>query len=154
MGRREEEIRMLSLQIGDVKRRVEVQKKKENTVPEVAELILRTSKELESEREMTEKLCGDLETPENLARWRPLQGEDPDMEQLMAKVQARAPPPLPSPITKLTSPPARRPFEFACILVTCRRSVAVAWLDASPTRALPACASCPLHSSPGPGGAA
>ena len=33
---------------------------------------------------MTEKLCGDLETPENLARWRPLQGEDPDMEQLMA----------------------------------------------------------------------
>ena len=43
MGRREEEIRMLSLQIGDMRRRVEVQKKKENTVPEVAEQILRTS---------------------------------------------------------------------------------------------------------------
>jgi hypothetical protein len=36
---------------------------------------------------MTEMLCRDLETPSNSDRWRQLEGEDPDMEQLAAKVQ-------------------------------------------------------------------
>jgi len=37
------------------------------------------------EREMTEMLCRDLETPNNMDRWRELGGEDPDMDQLGAK---------------------------------------------------------------------
>lgn len=34
----------------------------------------------------TEKICRDLEAPQNLSRWRPLQGDDPTEEQLLAKV--------------------------------------------------------------------
>ena len=41
-----------------------------------------------AERGLTERLCQELETPDNDDRWRALLGEDPDLEQLRAKLAA------------------------------------------------------------------
>lgn len=84
---REEEIRMLNLQLAELQRQIEVTRKQMPKMPEYAEQILGLQQELSMEREMTEMLCRDLETPSNEDRWRPLGGEDPDTEQLVAKVQ-------------------------------------------------------------------
>lgn len=42
--------------------------------------------ELQSKRAVTEQLSRDLEDPGNLVRWRALEGEDPDMDQLRATI--------------------------------------------------------------------
>lgn len=56
-------------------------------MPQNAEKILQLQQELAKERETVETLSKDLETPENQTRWRPLGGEDPDPEQLAARIQ-------------------------------------------------------------------
>jgi len=85
--KREDEIRMLHLELAEVQRQIEVTRKQMPRMPAYAEQILGLQQELAMEREMTEMLCRDLETPSNTDRWRQLEGEDPDMEQLAAKVQ-------------------------------------------------------------------
>lgn len=85
--KREDEIRMLHLELAEVQRQIEVTRKQMPRMPAYAEQILGLQQELAMEREMTEMLCRDLETPSNSDRWRQLEGEDPDMEQLAAKVQ-------------------------------------------------------------------
>lgn len=42
--------------------------------------------ELQAKRALTEQLSRDLEDPGNLVRWRALEGEDPDTEQLQATI--------------------------------------------------------------------
>ena len=85
--KREDEIRMLHLELAEVQRQIEVTRKQMPRMPAYAEQILCLQQELAMEREMTEMLCRDLETPSNSDRWRQLEGEDPDMDQLAAKVQ-------------------------------------------------------------------
>jgi chromosome segregation ATPase len=85
--KREDEIRMLHLELAEVQRQIEVTRKQMPKMPAYAEQILGLQQELAMEREMTEMLCRDLETPNNQDRWRSLEGDDPDMEQLTAKVQ-------------------------------------------------------------------
>jgi chromosome segregation ATPase len=85
--KREDEIRMLHLELAEVQRQIEVTRKQMPRMPAYAEQILGLQQELAMEREMTEMLCRDLETPSNADRWRQLEGEDPDREQLQAKVQ-------------------------------------------------------------------
>merc|ERR1711871_1272758 len=52
----------------------------------MAEKATKLREQLNEEQKKTEKLCKDLESPENTERWRSLGGEDPDLEQLTAKV--------------------------------------------------------------------
>jgi len=85
--KREDEIRMLHLELAELQRQIEVTRKQMPKMPMYAEQILQLQQELAMEREMTEMLCRDLETPSNQDRWRQLEGEDPDMEQLAAKIQ-------------------------------------------------------------------
>jgi chromosome segregation ATPase len=42
---------------------------------------------LNSERKRTEEISTQLETPENIERWRRLDGEDPDLDQLTGKIK-------------------------------------------------------------------
>lgn len=49
--------------------------------------------DLAAEQKRTEELSKKLEDPGNQARWRSLQGEDPDLEQLSAKIQVPHPTP-------------------------------------------------------------
>lgn len=53
-----------------------------------AEKIVRLKRELAEDRMVTERLCADLETPENTDRWRALEGEDPDEDQVGAGLHA------------------------------------------------------------------
>ena len=83
----EDSERLLKLQIREVDRKIELARRKLDQIP-----ILRKrkdEKELEfiKERELTEKLCEDLEVPERNQRWRTLPGEDPDPQQLEAKIE-------------------------------------------------------------------
>ena len=56
-------------------------------MPEYAAKIVQLQKDLKEEREVVDALCRNLEDPSNLGRWRELAGEDPDAEQLSAKIQ-------------------------------------------------------------------
>ena len=55
-------------------------------MPAMADKATKLREQLNEEQKKTEKLCKDLESPENTERWRSLGGEDPDLEQLTAKV--------------------------------------------------------------------
>lgn len=84
---REEEVRMLEVNIAEIERQIEVVRKQIPKVPVLLEEVNQLRINLQEEREMTEKLCKDLETPENLERWNPLPGDDLDMEQMTAKLE-------------------------------------------------------------------
>jgi hypothetical protein len=85
--RKEEELRMIRLQAENVKRRYVVAKKR---IPEI-ELMKGTIRDLEDllmvERKKTEDLSLQLEDPKNIDRWRPLEGDDPSLEQLGVKLK-------------------------------------------------------------------
>ena len=77
---------MLNLQLNELQRQIEVTRKQMPKMPEYAEQILSLQQELAMEREMTELLCRDLETPKNLDRWREIPGDEPDVEQLDTRI--------------------------------------------------------------------
>ncbi|GMH49546.1 hypothetical protein TrRE_jg4562 [Triparma retinervis] len=84
---KDEDIRMLKLQLAEITRQIEVTRHKLPDGPEMAEKIVQLQQELTMERSITKHLCDDLEDPGNADRWRELQGDDPDSEQLLAKIQ-------------------------------------------------------------------
>jgi chromosome segregation ATPase len=84
---KEEGLRGLNLQVAELQRQIEVTRKHIPNMPEYAAKILTLQKDLAEEREVVDALCRNLENPSNLGRWRELQGEDPDTEQLAAKIQ-------------------------------------------------------------------
>jgi len=84
---KDEDIRMLKLQLSEVQRQIEVTR---HVLPEgtdQADKIKQLQQELNMEKAVTDQLCKDLENPGNTERWRELQGDDPDSEQLLAKIQ-------------------------------------------------------------------
>ncbi|GBG31177.1 Coiled-coil domain-containing protein 146 [Hondaea fermentalgiana] len=83
----EEAIRLEKIAIAELERSLQTTRKRLPVVPELAEKVLALKRDLAHERSLTEKLCADLETPENADRWRALLGDDPDLEQLQAKLQ-------------------------------------------------------------------
>lgn len=83
---REEELRALKLELKEVERQLMVTRKQLPQMPQMAEKATKLREQLNEEQKKTEKLCKDLESPENTERWRSLGGEDPDLEQLTAKV--------------------------------------------------------------------
>ena len=82
---KEEDIRMLKLQLVELQRQVMVTRKQLPRMPALAHAVVRLQAELKGERRATEALCRELESPSNSGRWRTLPGEDPDREQLLAK---------------------------------------------------------------------
>lgn len=85
--KKEEELRMIKIQFDELKRHYTVAK---NRVPEVEAnrfKLMRLEEELTNERKNTEEVSSKLEDPQNLERWRPLDGNDPDIEQLAAKIK-------------------------------------------------------------------
>lgn len=109
---REQEARMLNLTLAELQRQLEATRRIMPQMPQHAERVLKLQQELTAAKEVrsarprprhapcltpsppsptppvqeTEKICRDLEAPQNLSRWRPLQGDDPTEEQLLAKV--------------------------------------------------------------------
>jgi chromosome segregation ATPase len=83
---KEEELRILRLQSEELKRQYHAAAKKQPDVSESRSQLKRLEDELKSLREESEDLSGQLEDPKNIDRWRALDGEDPDMEQLTAKI--------------------------------------------------------------------
>jgi predicted RNase H-like nuclease (RuvC/YqgF family) len=84
---REEEIRMLDLQVAELCREIEVTRRKLPRVPELEQEIVLLQTQLEEERQLGERLSAELEAPENAKRWRKLEGKDPEPEDLAAKLQ-------------------------------------------------------------------
>ena len=84
---REEEIRMLDLQVAELCREIEVTRRKLPRVPELEQEIVLLQTQLEEERALADRLSADLEAPENSKRWRKLEGKDPEPEDLNAKLQ-------------------------------------------------------------------
>lgn len=84
---KESELRLIRLQSEELKRRYETARRR---LPQVSSHKL-AIEELETllvnERKKTEEFSNKLEDPQNLDRWRPLNGEDPDPEQLAAKIK-------------------------------------------------------------------
>ena len=83
----DQEVRMLKIQVTELEREIAVTRKQIPKMPQYAEQILELQHQLATERELTDKLCRDLETPKNKDRWRELEGTDPDREQLTTAAQ-------------------------------------------------------------------
>ncbi|CAM9167170.1 unnamed protein product, partial [Ectocarpus sp. 8 AP-2014] len=84
--KREEDIRMLRLQVAELQRRLEAARRRTDNAPDGAENLVSMHEELQTKRAVTEQLSRDLEHPGNLIRWRALGGEDLSMEQLEATI--------------------------------------------------------------------
>jgi hypothetical protein len=83
----EDDIRMIKIEMGEVKRKIEVTRKDIPQVPKLADEIVQLKNELNLEKDKEKKLSLDLENPKNKDRWRDLEGDDPDQEALEAKIQ-------------------------------------------------------------------
>lgn len=85
--KKEEELRLLRLQKEELKRQYKAAARR---LPEMEadKLRIKTLEvELEKEIKFVDQLSSKLEDPQNLDRWRPLEGNDLDIEQLAAKIQ-------------------------------------------------------------------
>ena len=87
IAKREEEIRMLDLQVAELVRQVEVTRRKLPKIPELEQRIVTLQSQLEEERALSDRQSAELEAPENSKRWRKLEGKDPEPEDLAAKLQ-------------------------------------------------------------------
>ncbi|RLN72228.1 hypothetical protein BBJ28_00000547 [Nothophytophthora sp. Chile5] len=86
LTRKDQEIRVLKIQLADLQRQLENARRQLPHLPQLAQRILAFQEELKQEKDVTELLCRDLETPKNGERWRELGGDDADEEQLTAKM--------------------------------------------------------------------
>ena len=87
IAKREEEIRMLDLQVSELVRQLEVTRRKLPKIPELEQEIVTLQSQLEEERALSDRQSAELEAPENSKRWRKLDGKDPEPEDLAAKLQ-------------------------------------------------------------------
>lgn len=83
----EEELRLLRLYTEELNRKYLVAKHRLPYMNTLQEEIKKLKLQLEKEQKTTEELSHKLEDPKNLERWRPLEGSDPDIEQLISKIQ-------------------------------------------------------------------
>jgi len=83
---REEEVRALKLELAELERQLLAARKKMPNMPSLEEKADQLRAELADQRKQTEVLCKELEDPANEERYRKLEGEDPDLEQLTAKI--------------------------------------------------------------------
>ncbi|CAN0155595.1 unnamed protein product, partial [Scytosiphon promiscuus] len=86
IAKREDDIKMLRLQVAELQRRLEAARRRTDQAPDGAENLVKMHEELQTKRAVTEQLSRDLEDPGNLVRWRALEGEDLSMDQLEASI--------------------------------------------------------------------
>ena len=87
LRKKEEEMRMFRLQIEELQRQYRAAEKRLPEVDKNKLKIAQLEQELVVERKRTAELSSQLEDPANVDRWRPLDGTDPDMEQLDSKIK-------------------------------------------------------------------
>jgi len=83
----EDDVRMIKIEISEVKRKIEVSRKTVTVVPGLADQVIQLKADLNREKEKEKELSEALENPENKNRYRDLGGDDPDQEALEAKIQ-------------------------------------------------------------------
>lgn len=84
---KEEEIRMINLELKERQRQLEVVRKNIPEVPKLANQVIDQKNKLTAEKEKVELLSSQLENPEKHPKKRELEGEDADQEALLAKIQ-------------------------------------------------------------------
>jgi len=83
----EDDVRMIKIEITEIKRKIEVARKAVNLVPNYADDVIRLKDELNREKAKEKEIAEALENPDNKNRYRDLGGDDPDQEALEAKIQ-------------------------------------------------------------------
>mmetsp|Transcript_19952 Transcript_19952/g.64959 ORF Transcript_19952/g.64959 Transcript_19952/m.64959 type:complete len:918 (-) Transcript_19952:40-2793(-) len=83
---RDDEIRMLKLELKEVQRSMDVTRKLLPRIPALDADIASLQQQLLETRKRSEELSEALESPENKERWRRLEGKIPDKEELTAKI--------------------------------------------------------------------
>lgn len=83
----DEELRLVRLQTEDLKRQYVSARRRLPEMDVNHSRIKVLDEQLKLERKKTDDLSIRLQDPQNQERWRPLQGEDPDYEQLQAKIK-------------------------------------------------------------------
>lgn len=84
---KDEQLRLLRLSFEELQRKYLNAK---HRLPDIAKMQAKgeqLEELLRKQRLVTEEYSKKLEDPSNLERWRPLEGEDPDLEQLLAKIK-------------------------------------------------------------------
>jgi hypothetical protein len=84
---KEEELRLITLQMNELKRQYHAASKRLPEMMVYQEQIVELENRLMKERGETEKLSSELEDPGNVNRWRPLDGDDNTIEQLISKIR-------------------------------------------------------------------
>lgn len=84
---KEDEIRMLNLELAEVQRMIEVVRKQIPLMPTLANEVIDLKKELDEVKMEQKELSEQIQDPSNTDRYRELPGEDPDQEALEAKIQ-------------------------------------------------------------------
>lgn len=85
--KKEDDIRMLSLELSEKQRSLEVERQKMPDVPIYSEQVVSKNNELQIVKLKVKDLSEQLEDPMNVERFRDLGGEDPDQESLQIKIQ-------------------------------------------------------------------
>jgi len=83
---REHEVRALRLELSDLERQLKVARKRKPQGGDLARRYSELEEELSNQRAKTTALCLELESPENANRYRMLEGKDPDLPELSARV--------------------------------------------------------------------
>jgi chromosome segregation ATPase len=84
---KEEELRLVRLQVEELKRRYLAARRRLPELENYKTRIRLLEESLDKESKLTIELSEKLENPQNLDRWRPLEGQDLDLEQLVAKIK-------------------------------------------------------------------
>ena len=84
---RVQDIRILKLKIGDLKRELAIQKGKSGEISGLQREVYRLQKELLQEKTKVKALSEELENPMNVHRWRKLEGSDPATYEMIQKIQ-------------------------------------------------------------------
>ena len=86
LQRRDDEIRMLKLEIREVSRSTDAARKVVHHIPKYDESAVSLQQQLLEARRKAQELSDALESPENRDRWRRLEGKVPDEEELSVKI--------------------------------------------------------------------
>jgi hypothetical protein len=86
LRQKEEEVRLISLQMNELKRQYLAANKRVPDIGKHEQEIVELENQLMLERSETDQLSTQLEDPGNVNRWRPLDGDDATIEQLISKI--------------------------------------------------------------------
>jgi len=84
---RVEDIRIMKLKIGDLKRELQVSKYSGTNVDDLKREVFSMQRDLLQEKTKVKALSEELENPMNVHRWRKLEGSDPATYEMIQKIQ-------------------------------------------------------------------